>query len=40
MPVCGDDECDLIRKNCEVATMIFERFRSNPEALLALAGIA
>jgi uncharacterized protein len=39
MPVCGDDECDLIRKNCEVATMIFEHFRSNPEVLLTLAGI-
>jgi uncharacterized protein len=39
MPVCGADECDLIRKNCEVAVAIFEHFQSRPEALLALAGI-
>ena len=39
MPVCGDDECDLIRKNCEVATSIYEHFSSNPRPLLALAGI-
>ncbi len=39
MPVCGEDECEIIRKNCEVAVSIFERFRNNPEALLALAGI-
>lgn len=39
MPVCGVSECDLIRKNCEVATSIFEHFRDNREALLGLAGI-
>jgi uncharacterized protein len=39
LPVCGDDECDLIRKNCEIAVEIYEHFRSNPTALLALAGI-
>lgn len=39
MPVCGADECDLIRKNCEVTIAIFEHFQSTPEALLALAGI-
>jgi uncharacterized protein len=38
-PVCGEDECDLIRRNCEIAVSIFEHFRPNPEALLALAGI-
>ncbi|MBI5026608.1 MAG: radical SAM protein [Nitrospirae bacterium] len=37
--VCGDEECEIIRKNCEVATSIYQHFRSNPEALLALAGI-
>jgi len=36
MPVCGADECDLIRKNCEVAIAIFEHFRSTPEALLGM----
>jgi uncharacterized protein len=39
MPVCGADECDITRKNCEVAVNIYEHFRSNPEALLALVGI-
>lgn len=39
MPVCGADECDLIRKNCEVTVAIFEHFQSTPETLLALAGI-
>ena len=39
MPICGPDECDFTRKNCEVAAAIFEHFRSKPEALLALAGI-
>jgi uncharacterized protein len=39
MPVCGEEECDLIRKNCEVATSIFEHFRVRPEVLLALGGV-
>lgn len=39
MPVCGANECEIIRKNCEVALVIYEHFRSTPEALLALAGI-
>jgi uncharacterized protein len=39
MPVCGADECDLVRKNCEVATAIYERFRSTPQDLLVLAGL-
>jgi uncharacterized protein len=39
MPVCGADECDLVRKNCAVATSIYERFRSTPGDLLALAGL-
>lgn len=39
MPVCSADECDYIRKNCEVATSIYAHFRDAPEKLLALAGI-
>jgi uncharacterized protein len=39
LPVCGADECDLVRKNCEVAASIYEHFRSRPETLLTLAGI-
>lgn len=39
MPVCGADECDLVRKNCQVASAIYDRFRREPEKLLALAGL-
>jgi radical SAM protein with 4Fe4S-binding SPASM domain len=39
MPLCGADECELTRKNCEVATTIYQHFKSRPEALLALAGM-
>lgn len=39
MPVCGENECDIIRKNCEIARGIYEHFREEPEALLVLAGI-
>ncbi len=39
MPVCGADECELIRRNCQVAASIFEHFGDRQEKLLALAGI-
>jgi len=39
IPICGSDECDITRKNCEIAVAIYELFRSKPEALLALVGI-
>jgi len=39
LPICGSDECDIVRKECEVSMMIFEHFRSRPESLLAMAGI-
>jgi uncharacterized protein len=38
-PFCGDSECEITRKNCEVAVGIYERFRSTPEKLLGLAGL-
>lgn len=40
MPLCGPEECDLIRKNCDVARRVFNHFRSDPERLLLLAGIS
>lgn len=40
LDVCGTEECDLVRKNCEVATTIYKHFRSDPEPLLLLAGIS
>ena len=39
MPICGDGECSIIRKNVEVAKRIYAHFRSRPEKLLQLAGI-
>jgi uncharacterized protein len=39
IPVCGADECEIIRQNCSMARKIFEHFRSRPEDLLPLAGI-
>jgi uncharacterized protein len=39
MPVCGADECDLVRENCAIATAIYERFRATPADLLVLAGL-
>lgn len=38
-PICGADECELIRSNCDVARSIFQHFSTRPEKLLVLAGI-
>jgi uncharacterized protein len=38
-PLCGEEECTIVRKNCEVATLIYNHFKTRPEKLLALAGI-
>ena len=37
--VCGEDECDLTRANCELALAIYGAFLENPVDLLYLAGI-
>ncbi len=37
--VCGENECQMVRKNCDVAHMIWDHFRDCPETLLGLAGI-
>lgn len=39
MPFCGESECDIVRKNCDVARMIYRQFADEPEKLLVLAGI-
>lgn len=39
LPVCGANECDIIRKNCEVAQSIYRHFAGREELLLPLAGI-
>ncbi len=38
-PVCGRTECEIVRKNCEVARRIFKHFSDRPTALLVLARI-
>ncbi len=38
-PVCGERECEIVKKSCEVAHEIHEHFKDRPEALLGLAGI-
>jgi uncharacterized protein len=38
-PVCGEEECEIVRKNCEIASMIYNHFKTEPEKLLVLAGI-
>lgn len=39
IPLCGDEECEIIAKNCDVARRIYAHFKDNPEPLLGLAGI-
>jgi len=39
VPICGENECDITRKDCEIATKIFNTFKNQPEQLLLLAGI-
>jgi uncharacterized protein len=39
LPVCGADECDYVRRCCQVAAGIYRHFRARPEKLLTLAGI-
>ena len=40
LPICGPGECDLVRKNCEVAQSIYAHFADHLAALLPLAGIS
>jgi len=39
MSFCGDSECTIVRKNCDVARMIYRHFEHEPEKLLVLAGV-
>jgi uncharacterized protein len=39
LPVCGVDECEITRKNCDIAHGIYRHFADRPEMLLPLAGI-
>jgi len=39
LSVCGEDECELVRANCETALEIYASFINNPENLLVLSGV-
>ena len=39
LSVCGEDECDMVRANCEMALAIYGSFLNRPSDLLVLAGI-
>jgi len=38
LSVCGEDECDMVRANCEAALEIYGAFLKRPSDLLVLAG--
>lgn len=40
MPICAESECEITRKNCEIALRIFRHFQHDPTKLLILAGIS
>ena len=40
MAVCAESECEITRKNCDIALRIFRHFRNDPLKLLILAGIS
>lgn len=40
MPVCAESECEITRKNCEIAMRIYRHFQHDPSKLLILAGIS
>jgi hypothetical protein len=39
LSTCGEDECDIVRANCEAARKIFAAFSDRPWDLLILAGV-
>ncbi|NIM18549.1 MAG: radical SAM protein [Candidatus Aminicenantes bacterium] len=39
VPVCGDEECKIVHKECDVANVIYEHFSDKQENLLGLVGI-
>lgn len=38
LSVCGEDECELVRANCEIALEIYAKFLGHPQDLLVLSG--
>lgn len=39
LSVCGEDECDMVRKNCELALAIYGAFLKKPQDLIILSGV-
>jgi len=39
LSVCGEDECELVRANCEVALQIYAAFLNQPQNLLILSEV-
>jgi uncharacterized protein len=39
LSVCGEDECELVRMNCEVALQIYATFLDHPQDLLVLSEV-
>jgi uncharacterized protein len=39
LSVCAEGECEMTRKECQVARSIFAHFAGDPDRLLTLAGI-
>ncbi len=40
LSVCGEDECEMVRANCEMALAIYGSFLDRPQDLLVLAGVS
>jgi uncharacterized protein len=39
LSVCGEDECELVRMNCEIALQIYAAFLDHPQDLLVLSEV-
>lgn len=39
LSVCGEDECEMVRANCEMALAIYGSFLDRPQDLLVLGGV-
>lgn len=40
LSVCGEDECEMVRANCEMALAIYGSFLDRPQDLLVLGGVS
>lgn len=40
LSVCGEDECEMVRANCEMALAVYGSFLDRPQDLLVLGGVS